>query len=91
MTLTTVRCLVRGRVQGVFFRASTQRKARQLNLTGYAKNLSDGRVEVVASGEKMAVDQLVLWLQRGPIGARVDAVLVEAAEDGEGFSGFGTA
>ncbi|HEU4662925.1 MAG TPA: acylphosphatase, partial [Dokdonella sp.] len=69
---------VSGLVQGVFFRASTQARARELGLAGWAKNLADGRVEVVAGGDAAALDELERWLQRGPPGARVDAVEREA-------------
>ena len=53
------RALVTGKVQGVFFRATTQRQANQLNVSGYAKNLMDGRVEVLACGEQTAVQALI--------------------------------
>jgi acylphosphatase len=66
--------MVSGQVQGVFFRASTARVAEQLQLLGWAKNLPDGRVEVLAFGEFAAVGQLGQWLQQGPPRARVDAV-----------------
>jgi acylphosphatase len=59
------RCLVSGRVQGVFYRASTQQKARALGVTGFARNLSDGRVEVLAVGELAGVEALVKWLWEG--------------------------
>jgi acylphosphatase len=68
------RCHGSGRVQGVFFRASTRARARELGVTGYAKNLPDGRVEVVACGEPHAVGQLCEWLWIGPPGAEVTAV-----------------
>jgi acylphosphatase len=64
--------LVSGRVQGVFFRASTQRQARSLGLDGQAINLDDGRVEVIARGERDALDALERWLKQGPSNARVD-------------------
>jgi acylphosphatase len=70
------RCHVSGRVQRVFFRASTQLRARELGVTGYAKNLPDGRVEVLACGEPQAVGQLCEWLWIGPPGAKVTAVEV---------------
>src|SRR4051794_1362488 len=60
------RCLVSGKVQGVFFRASTRQKAVELGCGGYAKNLADGRVEVLAIGEPFAVAQLIAWLRIGP-------------------------
>jgi len=72
-----VRCLVGGRVQGVFFRASTRHQAQVLGLTGYVKNLHDGRVEVVACGESGAIDELRNWLSKGPADARVSGVACE--------------
>ncbi|HST28130.1 MAG TPA: acylphosphatase [Rudaea sp.] len=71
---------VRGRVQGVAFRASTRGMARRLGLTGHAKNLPDGRVEVLACGDAAALDELESWLRRGPPAARVDAVTRTVAE-----------
>jgi acylphosphatase len=68
------RCLVSGRVQGVFFRASTQREAQKLGLTGHAHNLPDGSVEVLACGEPAAVEQLKAWLWQGPPAAGVTDV-----------------
>jgi acylphosphatase len=68
------RFMVSGKVQGVFFRASTARVAEQLQLRGWAKNLPDGRVEVLALGSLEAVGQLAAWLRQGPPRARVDAV-----------------
>ncbi|TVP87831.1 MAG: acylphosphatase [Thioalkalivibrio sp.] len=69
-----LRCRVSGRVQGVFFRASTQRQARSLGLAGHARNLDDGSVEVLAVGSPAALGELKSWLGVGPTGARVDAV-----------------
>jgi acylphosphatase len=67
-------CIVRGRVQGVAFRAHTQRHARELGVTGYAKNLSDGTVEVLACGAESSVAALCDWLRVGPPAARVTDV-----------------
>ncbi len=75
-----IRALVSGRVQGVFFRDSTRRQARQLGLTGHAINLADGRVEVIACGQQQQLDQLVSWLHQGPEYAVVDRVEVETIE-----------
>lgn len=72
-----MRYRVSGKVQGVFFRASTRFEAERLKLTGYAKNLPDGRVEVLACGEADAVEQLRIWLTRGPAQARVEGVSSE--------------
>ena len=82
------RFLVSGRVQGVCFRANTQDEALRLGLRGYARNLDDGRVEVVACGDAQAVEALAEWLQHGPPLARVDDVerqSVEREPIGEGF------
>ncbi len=68
------RCWVSGRVQGVYYRGATQRRARELVVTGYARNLADGRVEVLACGSPEAVDALCAWLWQGPPSARVTAV-----------------
>jgi acylphosphatase len=71
------RCLVGGRVQGVFYRKSTQQQAQRLGVTGYANNLPDGRVEVLAVGEPDAVDTLVKWLWQGSPTSHVTSVDVE--------------
>jgi acylphosphatase len=70
----TVRYLVSGRVQGVFYRASAAAEARRLGVDGWARNLSDGRVEVVASGDDAALSDLADWLWRGSPAASVDGV-----------------
>lgn len=67
-------CFVSGKVQGVWFRASTQKKADALALTGWAKNLADGRVEVLAFGDKKALEALFAWLKIGPPLAEVNEV-----------------
>jgi len=71
------RCLVAGRVQGVFFRAAAREQAQRLGLTGYAQNLPDGRVEVLACGEPDLVGQFREWLRIGPPGAEVTGVACE--------------
>jgi len=72
-----VRCLVAGRVQGVYYRAATAEEAARLELDGWVKNLADGRVEVVAAGAPAAIAALTRWLWNGPPAARVDSVQVE--------------
>jgi acylphosphatase len=71
---TARRCLVAGRVQGVFFRASTRARATALGVPGHARNLPDGRVEVLACGSGAAVQALCDWLWHGPPAAEVTAV-----------------
>lgn len=79
---------ISGRVQGVWFRAGTREQALALGLSGYARNLLDGRVEVLAQGDPGALDALQRWLQRGPPLARVERVEVEHCppESCEGFA-----
>lgn len=79
--MSCARFVVSGRVQGVWFRGSTQTQAQRLGLHGYARNLVDGRVEVLACGDARALDELEAWLHRGPPMARVDAVQREAAAE----------
>ena len=80
---------VSGRVQGVFFRVSTARVAQRLDLTGYAKNLTDGRVEVLACGGPDEVARLEAWLHEGPPASAVTLVSSENA-DIEAPSAFST-
>jgi acylphosphatase len=82
-----VKCLVSGRVQGVFFRASTREQALSLGIFGYARNLADGRVEVMACGERRAIDQFRSWLTRGPAAAQVTGVSCEP-QDSLGYQSF---
>jgi len=72
-----LRCLVSGSVQGVCYRVSTQQQAQALKLRGYAKNLTDGRVEVLMLGTEFAVKELAAWLWQGPEYAKVTDVLCE--------------
>lgn len=74
--------LISGRVQGVFFRASTRNEALRLGLTGHARNLADGRVEVLAVGDAAAIETLGKWLWRGPPAAHVTHVEEVPAELG---------
>lgn len=84
--MSCARFVIVGRVQGVFFRASTREQAQRLKLCGYAKNLADGSVEVLACGADEALDALEQWLAHGPPSARVQSVrrsgADEAAADG---------
>ena len=83
------RFIVRGRVQGVFFRASAREQALKLGVSGYAKNLVDGNVEVLACGSSEALDELQRWLHRGPPSARVENVTREVLPE-QRMQGFAT-
>jgi acylphosphatase len=83
-----VRLLVSGRVQGVFFRAATVEQARALGLHGFACNLADGRVEIVAEGPRAQLEMLAAWARHGPPDARVTEVREEWGESRGEFSGF---
>jgi acylphosphatase len=72
--MVSARFLVSGVVQGVFFRASTSQRAHELGVSGFVRNLADGRVEVVASGSEQTLAELQTWLHQGPPSARVEAV-----------------
>lgn len=84
------KCVVGGRVQGVFYRATAARRARELGINGYARNLSDGRVEVLACGDQASVGTFVEWLWTGSSASKVTSVEVsdaalEAANVRRGF------
>ena len=81
--------LVSGHVQGVFYRASTESQALALGITGYARNLPDGRVEIIAEGTEDKLKQLKNWCGEGPPAAKVESVEVsEETPTGE-FTDFG--
>lgn len=80
---------IKGRVQGVFFRDSTRRVAESLGLTGYAVNLPDGDVEVLACGDAASIDRLAEWLHEGPRMAQVSQVIQREVESPE-IAGFTT-
>lgn len=86
--MAAARFIVRGKVQGVFFRASTREQALKLGLRGHAENLADGSVEVLAIGESDAIDALEAWLRIGPPKARVDSLSRMPVDDGvrDGFA-----
>ena len=69
-----IHAFVSGRVQGVYYRAETRQQASQLGLTGWVRNLPDGRVEVLAEGEEQRVRELIAWCRQGPPRSRVDEV-----------------
>lgn len=84
-----MRVIVAGRVQGVFFRESTRRKAQALGLSGWVLNLPDGRVEWVAEGEAGALESLLRWCKAGgPPLARVDSVEILEPPEARVDAGF---
>jgi acylphosphatase len=83
-----IRCIVRGRVQGVYYRAAGAELAAALRLRGWIRNMPDGRVEAVAAGDAESLARFTAWLWQGPPAARVDSVQVEEWPEAvvEGFS-----
>lgn len=75
-----VHIIISGRVQGVFYRLSTKRHAKILNLTGWVKNIPDRTVEIIAEGEEVNLKQLIIWCRKGPLIARVDEIKTEWQE-----------
>lgn len=80
--------LVSGRVQGVFYRQSTKDEAVRLGLSGWVRNLDDGRVEAMAQGPREALDAFVTWCRTGPPHARVSDVVATWGETDEALAGF---
>lgn len=79
---------IEGRVQGVFFRAQTQREGKNLGLTGWVRNCSDGSVETVAEGDEEKIKEFTEWCRRGPSRAVVTRVDVEMSEFKDEFLDF---
>jgi len=89
METVRVRVRIEGLVQGVYFRYATQRKAQELGVNGWVRNIRDGSVECLLEGERDTVEALVRWLHHGPPGARVEHVTTHGEEykgDLKGFS-----
>jgi len=80
--------LVHGRVQGVWFRASTQEMARQLKLKGWVRNTPDGYVEIHIQGEDSSIDQMLAWCNQGPPGARVDRIDISEVSPNKEYKAF---
>ncbi len=85
---TEAHVYVSGRVQGVFYRASTRDKARELGLRGWVRNLPDGRVEALFQGDKDSVEEMIEWCRKDPGMARVSDVEVDLRELVEELNGF---
>ena len=79
--------LVKGKVQGVFYRASARQKAEGLGLTGYAQNLTDGSVLIEAEGEEESLKEFIAWCRKGPPNAEVTEVTV-AEKENSGYLSF---
>lgn len=85
---TRTHIFVSGKVQGVFFRSSTEEKAQEIGVTGWVRNLADGRVEAVFEGEQDKVEEMVHWCKKGPQYAIVDGVEVIPENYKGEFQGF---
>ncbi|HUU08487.1 MAG TPA: acylphosphatase [Dehalococcoidales bacterium] len=86
--LVSLRAVVYGLVQGIFFRAFVSRRARELELTGYVRNLPERMVEVQAEGERDKLEKLIVSLQAGPPGARVEKVITVWSKYTGDYTGF---
>lgn len=84
----SIHILISGRVQGVFFRYSARQRAEELGLTGYARNLYDGRVEIMAEGEEPALRGLLAWAHHGPPGAYVAKIEADWMPEKNSFPSF---
>ena len=83
-----VRVIISGRVQGVWFRASTKQKAEQLGLMGWVRNTADGKVEAVFEGEENVVNQMIKWCYLGPPLSKVQNIEIKKQNPTNGFEGF---
>ena len=79
---------VYGRVQGVFFRSETQKKAEELGIFGWVRNLPDGKVEILAEGEEGKLEKLIKWAEEGPDSARVDNLEINRQKYSGEFKDF---
>lgn len=89
MTAKRWKLIISGRVQGVSYRISTKARANELGILGYAKNLPDGRVEIIAEGSEDQLNKLESWCHQGPPAATVSSVVVEKKEATGEFTSFG--
>jgi acylphosphatase len=80
--------LIKGHVQGVFYRATTKQQADKLGIKGWVRNLPGGQVEVLAQGDREAIQKLIAWCHQGPAGARVDKVTVTASHANDHYFDF---
>jgi acylphosphatase len=80
--------IISGRVQGVWFRASTKQKANQLGLTGWVQNTDNGKVEAVIEGEEISIKEMIKWCQHGPSMARVEKVEIKDEKTTDSYTDF---
>lgn len=85
--MPTVHLIIKGRVQGVFYRASAKHLAREIGVTGWIKNTDEGDVEIVAAGTEEQLRRLVEWCKVGPTQAKVKEVIIDHLEE-ESFKDF---
>jgi acylphosphatase len=85
---TNVHVMITGRVQGVWFRATTRQKAEQIGITGWVRNTRDGCVEAIFEGEENCVKEMIEWCHRGPPLAKIENVEVKNQSLTNGFDGF---
>ena len=83
-----VHVIVKGRVQGVWFRANTKQKAEQLGVSGWIRNTQDGCVEAIFEGEEKCVNEMIDWCNRGPPLAKVNNVEVKNQNPKNNYNGF---
>src|SRR5829696_7490436 len=79
--MKTVRLVIKGKVQGVFYRATSREKAIELGIKGWVKNTQDGNVEILASGEKENLEKFIDWCRKGPPNALVVDVVISKSEE----------
>ena len=88
MTKKRIHLFIRGKVQGVFFRQAVKVTAKKNNISGWAKNLDDGRVEVLLEGDSESVNTVIEWSNIGPANARVDEVKIKTKKFKNEFLSF---
>lgn len=81
MSKRCLRCTISGKVQGVWYRANTRKQAVKLGITGWVRNLPDGRVEALICGDEPALTAMQAWLAKGPSFAKVHGVIVEVVDE----------
>lgn len=74
--MKTVRLIIHGKVQGVYYRASARQRANELGITGWTRNLPDRTVEITATGDEASLQLFIDWCRKGPANALVDDVLI---------------